>query len=369
MDEPKQEQSKPVNNRKRKTAAAVVFGVIAIIGLISILLYIRYKNAHISTDDAYIDGDVHSVAPRVAGTVKAIYVKSNQFVKAGELLVELDPVDYDVKVKEADSSLATEKARLREIALRIEVARRQLKEAEAKAEAVRALGELQHANLDLARKDKERAENLIKKDAISKEKYDKAMTAYATATAQVKASAEGLKSVLATVETQKAVIRQAEAARATQMANIGEKEAVLEGADLSAGYTKIVAPVDGYVTKKSVEIGNQVQAGQPLMAVVPLNGLYVTANYKETQLEKVKTGQVVDIDVDTYPGKTFKGKVESIMAGTGSAFSLFPAENATGNYVKVVQRIPIKIVFDTDTDPKHVLRLGMSVVPTIVVGD
>jgi membrane fusion protein (multidrug efflux system) len=131
-------------------------------------------------------------------------------------------------------------------------------------------------------------------------------------------------------------------------------------------YTKIYAPVDGFVSKKSVEIGNQVQAGQPLLAIVPLEGTWVTANYKETQLERVRPGQKVYIKVDTYPGKTFTGKVDSVMAGTGSAFSLFPPENATGNFVKVVQRVPVKIVLDQGTDPEHALRVGLSVVPTII---
>jgi membrane fusion protein (multidrug efflux system) len=222
--------------------------------------------------------------------------------------------------------------------------------------------------LEQAEKDKARAESLYKKDAMSKEKYEKAMTAYKVAAAQVKAATEGLKSYIVSIDTQKAVIRQAEAARVSQLSSIKQKEASLEAATLNGGYTKIYAPVDGYVTKKSVEVGNQIQPGQPLMAVVPLEGIYVTANYKETQLEKVKPGQKVEIKVDTYPGKKFNGTVQSIMAGTGSAFSLFPAENATGNYVKVVQRIPVKILFDKDTDPGHVLRVGMSVVPTVIVG-
>ena len=137
---------------------------------------------------------------------------------------------------------------------------------------------------------------------------------------------------------------------------------------MNVGYTKIYAPSDGHVTKKSVQAGNQIQPGQPLMAVVPLDDIWIIGNYKETQLEKVKPGQKVTIRVDTYPGKLFEGKVESIMSGTGSAFSLFPPENATGNFVKVVQRIPIKIVLDNNSDAEHILRVGMSVEPTIFVG-
>jgi membrane fusion protein (multidrug efflux system) len=369
MDEIKQtEEIKKTNNHRRKVMAGIVFATIAIIGLVSVFFYIEYKSTHITTDDAFIDGNIHTIASKVPGTVETVYVHDNQPVRGGDLLVELDPVDYDVKVDEALASLNAEKAKLGESDSKIEASKKQLDDAKAKADAIRAVNELQRANLEQAEKDKARAESLYKKDAMSKEKYEKAMTAYKVAAAQVKAATEGLKSYIVSIDTQKAVIRQAEAARVSQLSSIKQKEASLEAATLNGGYTKIYAPVDGYVTKKSVEVGNQIQPGQPLMAVVPLEGIYVTANYKETQLEKVKPGQKVEIKVDTYPGKKFNGTVQSIMAGTGSAFSLFPAENATGNYVKVVQRIPVKILFDKDTDPGHVLRVGMSVVPTVIVG-
>jgi membrane fusion protein (multidrug efflux system) len=158
-----------------------------------------------------------------------------------------------------------------------------------------------------------------------------------------------------------------EAAVAPQQALIQHREALVEKAKLNLGYTKIPAPASGYVTKRSAEVGNQVQAGQPLLAVVPLaqEQIWITANYKETELKDVKPGQKVEIKVDTYPGKTFRGRVNSIMAGTGSAFSLFPPENATGNYVKIVQRIPVRVSLDEGSDPDHLLRVGMSVVPTI----
>lgn len=212
-----------------------------------------------------------------------------------------------------------------------------------------------------------RAEDLFKEDLIPKEKYEKTVTSYKSSLAMVKAASEGLKFGLLSVETQKSVLKQAEAEKIVLLSAIKQKEALLEAAQLNYGYTKIYSPADGYVTKKSIELGNQIQAGQPLMAVVDLSDIHVVANYKETQLERVKPGQKVKIKVDTYPGKVFDGKVESIMAGTGAAFSLFPPENATGNYVKVVQRIPVKIVFDKGTDPEHALRVGMSVVPTILI--
>jgi membrane fusion protein (multidrug efflux system) len=271
-------------------------------------------------------------------------------------------------VNEASSGVDAEKTKIPEIGAKIEAAKKQVAEMNAMVQTAKANLELQEANLAQAEMDIRRAETLYKKDALSRERYEKTTTGYKVALAQVKASAEQVKQAETALETQKAVVRQAEASRASQVSVIKQKEAVLETAQLNYGYTKISAPIDGYVTKKAVELGNQIKEGQPLMAVVPLDDIYITANYKETQLEKVRPGHKVEIKVDTYPGKTLKGKVESIMAGTGAVFSLFPPENATGNYVKVVQRIPVKIILDKGTDPDSVLRIGMSVEPTIVIG-
>ncbi len=368
-NQPAEGQSASNNQTSRKKKAMIVFAVLAIVGALAVFFYIRYKSTHISTDDAFIDGHIHTIAPKISGTVKSIYVDSNQYVKAGDILVEIAPADYEVKENEAASAVNAEKAKLAEREAGIDASRKMLAELAAKIGAAKANLQLQEANLRQAETDIRRAESLFRKEAISREKYDRTRTAYDVSTSEVKASRELLKQAEVALETQRAVVKQAEAARVTQASLVKQGEAVLDSARLNFGYTKIYAPTDGYVTKKSVEVGNQVQPGQPLMAVVPLTDIYVTANYKETQLEKVRPGQKVDITVDTYPGKVFKGKVDSIMAGTGSVFSLFPPENATGNYVKVVQRIPVKIVFDRDTDPQHVLRMGMSVEPTVVIGD
>lgn len=356
------------NNGGRKKAAMALFSCIAVIGMIAVYLYVQYKKTHITTDDAFIEGNIHTIASKVPGTVKSVYIESNQFVKKGELLLEIDASDLDVKVSEASSALNAEKSRTAESDSRLEAAKKQLEEAMAKADETKAIKELQVANYEQADRDRERAENLQKKGAITRERYEKALTAYKVAEAQVKASEEGRKSHMAAIETRKALIRQAEASMAAQLSSIRQKEAALEIAKLNAGYTKIYAPTDGYITKKSVEIGNQLQPGQPLMAIVPLDGVYVIANFKETQMGRIRPGQKVEIKVDSYPGRKITGKVESIMAGTGSAFSLFPSENATGNFVKVVQRIPVKIILDKDADREHVLRVGMSVVPTVVTG-
>ncbi len=283
-------------NEQKKKKAFMIVGVIVAIGLTLGYFYNGYRKTHVSTDDAFIHGDIHTISARVSGNVKAVLVTDNQRVKQGDSLVEIDPADYRSKVGAAKANL-----------------------------------ELQRATLRLAESDRKRAKALYEQDASSAERYDKAVATYEISAAQVKLAEEQL--------------RQAE---------------------LNLSYTTVVAPANGYVTKKSVETGNQVQAGQPLMALVDLDNLYVVANYKENQMENIRPGQEVTMTVDSFPGKVFKGKVDSIMAGTGVSFSLFPAENATGNYVKVVQRIPVKIVFQEGADKDHLLRIGMSVVPTVL---
>ena len=362
-----EENKEKPNNRRKKIAAIIIFPVLIVIGAVMLFLYREYKATHISTDDAFVDGRVHAIASKIPGTVKAIHVNDNQFVKRGGPILEIDPIDYDVRVKEAQAGLETEIAKLSEIRDKVDTAKKQLAGIMASMEEARANLELQEANLRQAEVDFKRAESLLKKAVIPREQYDKAKTTYDVAVAQVKAAKERIKQLEASLETQKAVVKQTETSLIPQQAQIQQKEATLKGTELSKSYTIIYSPSDGYIAKKSVETGNQIQPGQSLMAVVPLNDIWITANYKETQLERVKLGQKVRIIVDTYPGKVFYGKVESVQAGTGAVFSLFPPENATGNYVKIVQRIPVKIILDQDTDPSHNLRIGMSVVPTILV--
>jgi membrane fusion protein (multidrug efflux system) len=330
------EQSTVNNNKKRK--AFLIVGAFVLLGLIGGWFYSNYRKTHVSTDDAFIDGNIHTISAKISGTVKQIYVKDNQPVKQGDLLLEIDPKDYSVKYREASSVVNAEKAKLAE--------------AETKIAAAQANLELQRANLKLAELEKTRSENLFQKEAVPRDRYDRAMTGYEVAVAQVKAAEEQL--------------RAAESRKLTQASTIRQKEASAALADLNYQYTKIYAPADGYITKKAAQIGNQIQAGQPLMAVVALDDIWVTANYKETQMGDIRPGQIVKIRVDSFPGKVFTGKVDSIMAGTGVTFSLFPPENATGNYVKVVQRIPVKIVLDQGEDKDHVLRVGMSAEPTVI---
>jgi membrane fusion protein, multidrug efflux system len=326
------------NNNGKKKKAFLIVGTVVAIGLVAGWFYSGYRKTHVSTDDAFVEGNIHTIAAKIYGTVKTIQVNDNQAVKKGDLLLEIDPSDYDVRLREATSALGVEKAKLAEAETRIESARANL--------------DLARANLKLAKTDKIRAEKLIAEQVIPQERFDRAMTSYDIALAQVKSAEEQL--------------RQAESQKITQASTIRQKEATAALANLNFEYTKVYAPVDGYITKRSVQVGNQIQPGQPLMALVSLNDIWVVANYKETEMGNIRPGQDVEIKVDSYPGRVFKGKVDSIMAGTGVSFSLFPAENATGNFVKVVQRIPVKIVLDEGADKDHILRIGMSVVPTVI---
>ena len=329
-------------NHKNNFKKIVIFGLVALcVAGFSIWHFISGLT-RITTDDAYIEGRIHSIASKVPGTVIKVYVDDNRAVKKGGTLVELDISDYELKVNEAEAALEAERARLLD--------------AEAGIKTAIAALKIQEVNFEQAELDKNRAEALFKEEVITKERSEKVLTAYNLAEAQVKAAREQLEKSKSLKTLEESLIKQ--------------KEATVNIAKLNLSYTTVTSPTDGYVTSKSAEAGNQIQAGQPLMAIIALDDIWLVANYKETQLKNVRPGQRVIIKVDTYPGKVFKGKVDSIMAGTGSSFSLFPPENALGNYVKVVQRIPVKIIFDRNSmDEQHVLRIGMSCIPTIITNE
>ncbi|MDO8663192.1 MAG: HlyD family secretion protein [Candidatus Omnitrophota bacterium] len=325
------------NNHKKKKLFYLLALALIILGIFAAVHIIR-GFTHVVTDDAYITGRVHSIASKISGTVKEVRIDDNQAVKKGDLLIEIDPLDYETKVNEAEAALSAEKARLAD--------------AEAGIKSAEANLEVQEVAFNQAGLDKKRGESLYQDEVIPKEKHEKIITAYDMAAAKAKALKEELEKAKSSKDLEQSLIKQ--------------KEAALKAAQLNLSYSKIYASTDGYITNKSVETGNQIQPAQPLMAVVALDDIWVVANYKETQLKNVKPGQLAEVRVDTYPGKVFSGKVDSIMAATGAAFSLFPPENALGNYVKVVQRIPVKIVFDKSSDEGHVLRIGMSCIPTII---
>jgi len=331
--------SEKSNNKRNRLAGIAVLIFLCIIGGTAGYYYWKYLSTHIITDNAYVRGHMHMVSSRINGIVKEVYVRDNMKVNRGDLLIKIDPADFEVKVEEAKASL--------------ELAKQEIKRRYAAVEAAKANIELSKAKLELARIDIHRAKSLLEKGVVSKEIYDNALTKYRIAIAQVKSDEEDLKQ-------RKALISPGD-----EEALIREKTAQLEKEKLNLEYTSIYSPVEGYITRKSVEEGNWISPGQPLFAIVPLNDIWIEANFKETQVEKIKPGMKALIEVDTFPKKRFSGKVESIMAGTGGAFSILPPENATGNWVKVVQRIPVKIVLDKGHNQSRILRIGMSCVVTI----
>ena len=355
----------PPNGRKRKAIGLflLVLAATAIAGF----AYWRYRQTHVSTDDAYIDGRIHLVSARVQGTVAEVRVRDNQPVKAGEPLLLIDPEPFAVRESAAASAVSGGAADLVAARKDVEAAKAQLLQLSAGIQAARARTAFSAARLSQASRDAVRMRQLFEKQVVSREAFEKAQTDAETAKAQDDLAKEELLLAEAAIPTQKAQIAQREARVAQQQAQLRQRESALAETKLYHRYTVVLSPADGYVTRKGVEAGQVVSPGQSLLAVAALDNVWVVANFKETDIERIRPGQEVEIRVDTYKGKKFKGTVDSIMAGTGSAFALFPPENASGNYVKVVQRVPVKIVLSRGEDPGHILRIGMSVVPTILV--
>jgi membrane fusion protein (multidrug efflux system) len=355
----------PGNDRKRK--AIGLFLIVLAATVIGGFAYWQYRQTHVSTDDAYVDGRIHMVSARVQGTVTEVRVRDNQPVKSGEPLLLIDPEPFAVRESAAASAVSGGAADLTAARKDVEAAKAQLLQLSAGIKAARARTTFSAARLSQASRDAARMKQLFEKQVVSREAFEKVQTDAETAKAQDDLAKEELLLAEAAIPTQKAQIAQREARVAQQQAMVRQRESALAEAKLYHRYTAVLSPADGYVTRKSVEAGQVVSAGQSLLAVAALDNVWVVANYKETDIERIRPGQDVEIRVDTYKGKKFKGKVDSIMAGTGSAFALFPPENASGNYVKVVQRVPVKIVLSRGEDPGHVLRIGMSVVPAILV--
>lgn len=392
----------------------ILAGILAVAAVASGVYY-NYARFRESTDDAQLDGHIHSVSARVGGTVLSLKVKDNQFVKAGDVLLEIDPKDYQVVVDGAkadlaeaqatnsagitqvpvtqtttDSQISSADASVQEARATLLSSEKQVGASQARLKSAQALVEQARANAERDARDLERYRALLAKDEISQQQFDTTKAANAATRAQVESTIaqvleaeQAIHVAQAAVQEQKAKLAKAEAdARATSTgtrqvaiararaqsnaARVLQMQSSLDKADLNMGYTVVRAPVSGVISQRTVEVGHVIQPGQPLLSVVPLNDVWVTANFKENQLAHMRPGQHVEIEVDAYKGKKFAGKVESIAAATGSRFSLLPPENATGNYVKVVQRVPVKIVFDEGQDPEHLLRPGLSVVPTVL---
>jgi membrane fusion protein (multidrug efflux system) len=323
--------------------------IVAAIGVSVFIDSLHYE----TTDDAYLESHVVPITPQVSGRIGRVEVRDNLVVRKGDLLVELDPADYQAALDQARGAEESSKGKLLQAETGITVAR-------ATRDQVKAEGESVQSTFENAVSDLRRYEALDER-ARSRQRYDVAIAAEKAARAQV----AQVEAKLATAEAQIATaISVTDAARG----DLAKSSADVRRAELNLGYTRIVAPMDGRVTKKNVEPGAYVSIGQPLFALVSPE-VWVTANFKETQLTHMRPGQSVEVVVDAYPGRTFKGEVDSIQAGTGGRFSVLPAENATGNFVKVVQRVPVKILMDPAQtgDPSLALAPGMSVEPKVRV--
>jgi len=373
--------------------------IVVLVLLVAGFFVYRYVTSYESTDDAQVDGHVNSISARISGQVIKLNVEDNQYVKAGTVLVEIDPADYQVAYDHAKADF--EDAQAAAVAAGVNVpitsvntssqvsateadvnsGRAGIQAAKQQFEAAKAQLQEAEANNVKAQNDLVRYKQLVDKQEISQQQYDQATAAAqasAAAVAAARASADAAQQQVtqaqgklvqaeanwryaSTAPKQMQVIR---ARAAAALAEAQRKKADLDQAQLNLHYTKIVAPVDGIVSNRTVEVGQNVAPGQELMKVINLDDVWITANFKETQLRQMNLGQRADIDVDAN-GRTYHGKVDSIAGASGARFSLLPPENATGNYVKVVQRIPVKIVLDPGSNNDRQLRPGMSVVPKV----
>ena len=382
------------------------FRVAVIIGLVVLLVVgffiYRYVASYENTDDAEVDGHVNSVSTRITGHVTSLNVLDNQYVKAGTVLVEIDPSDYQVAFESAKADYQSAQAAAIAAGVNVPItsvntesqvsssqadidsARAGIQAARQQFDAAKAQLQQAQANDVKAQNDLGRYQQLVGKQEISQQQFDAATAAAKASTAAVESAranadaaqqqviqAQGkLVNAQANYRYASTAPRQMEVSRAraaSAEADVQRKKADLDQAQLNLQYTKVVAPVDGMVSNRTVEVGQNVAPGQELMKIIPLEDVWITANFKETQLREMKIGQKVDIKVDAT-GRDYKGKVDSIAGASGARFSLLPPENATGNYVKVVQRIPVKIVLEPGANKDHELRPGMSVEPKVWIG-
>jgi membrane fusion protein (multidrug efflux system) len=388
----------------------------------------QYYRAHESTDDAYVVGDIVPVSARINGTVVSVHVEDHQQVEAGQILAQLDRRDFAIRVRQAEAAVSVAAARLQQAEIEVpltqdstssdtartnatlraaqsahretqhgaEESRARLRTQEAAVAAAQATVDMWQARLDMARTGFERMQQLLTDGVVAQQQFDEAESGLRAAQAEWRASQQKLAQTQSEVERARVDLRMQQQAIERSRAQVAAAQALLEGsqasrqnvdvkqaqvqvararlqqtqadldyAKLQLAYTTLRAPVAGMIAKKRLEVGQVVQAGRPLLAIVPLYHVWVEANFKETQLQHMRPGQKATLKVDAYPDQVFTGTVESVSPGTGAVFSLLPPENATGNFVKVVQRVPVKIVLDTLSQHDPVLRPGMSVIATV----
>ncbi|KQR76214.1 multidrug export protein EmrA [Burkholderia sp. Leaf177] len=336
----------------------IILAVIVILIIIAGLIWWFATRNQVSTDDAYTDGDAVTIAPKVSGYVVVMNLGDNKFVHKNDLLIKIDPRDYQAQLDQANAQLGLAKAQLNAAQVQLAIARVQFP---AQLTQAKAQEQSAQANLTQSRAAYERQRSVDVR-ATSQQNID-------TATAQQQSAAANVAQARAQVKTASLVPQQISQAQATvdeRREQVHQAEAQVEAAALNLSYTELRAPADGWVTKRNVQYGSFLQAGTSIFSLVTTT-VWITANFKESQLERMRPGDAVDVAVDAYPDLKLHGHVDSIQLGSGSRFSAFPAENATGNFVKIVQRVPVKIVIDNGMQPDLPLPLGLSVVPKVML--
>jgi len=401
---------------RRRSKVGRILALLVVVGLGVAGYYLwKYFGTYETTDDAQVDGHIHAVSTRISGNVVQVLAEDEKYVKAGDVLVRIDPKDYEVALAKAEADLADAEAALETSRIDIPIthtntssllktaksgradvvaalngAERQLVAAQARLESTRAQVREAQANLTKAGDDVRRYKLLVDKDEIPRQQYDTAVSAAAAAQAALDARTAGVREAEQNIVVAQSAVEQAqtriiqadatiesaltapkqvavsETRAKSALAQVAQRKALVEQARLNLSYCTVVAPVTGIVGKKTVELGENVAPGEQLMAVVPLDDVWITANFKETQLSHMNHGQRVKVSVDAY-GREYTGRVEAIGGASGSRLSLLPPENATGNYVKVVQRIPVRINLDPGQNYDHRLRPGLSVDPKVYI--
>ncbi|MGC0786110.1 HlyD family secretion protein [Pantoea agglomerans] len=356
-EENQDNDQQPERKRPGKKPLIILAVVVVIMLIVGFWFWFTTRNIE-TTDDAFTEGDAVTIAPKASGYVVKLLVKDNQRVKKGDLLVEIDPSDNRAQREQANAQLGLAVAQLHQAQAQLALSKVQYPAQRDQALADQAKAE---ANLLNAQADYRRQRGVDPR-ATSQRNID-------SASAQLRSAQAQLQSAKAQVEVASQValqIRQQETNVEARQQQVEQAKAQLSTADLNLSYTQVRAPYDGFVTKRNVQLGTLVQAGSSLFSLVSPE-IWVTANFKESQLQHMNPGDKVEISVDAWPDMKLEGHVDSIQMGSGSRFSTFPSENATGNYVKIVQRVPVKIVIDKGLDPNHPLPLGLSVEPKVTV--
>jgi len=321
---------------------------------------------HESTDDAFIAGHIVSVAPRISGQVTAVRVLDNQMVRSNDLLVEIDPADFALTVAQKQAAAESQQASYQTMLAGWQLMQAKVTTAETDVRKTQADADAAEATAKRAQADFERAQDLLRQKTVSQQEFDTTLAANTKAQADLKSARENVAESSSKVEEANRTLAAAWAQVGTVLAQWQEAQTNIAVAKLNLSYTKILAPADGRVTRKAVEAGDYLQTGQQIMSLVPAE-VWVVANFKESQLKNMRTNQPVRVAIDALGGREFRAHVDSVQAGSGAQFSLLPPENATGNYVKVIQRVPVKIVFDEPLPADHVIGPGLSVMPSVEV--